>query len=682
MSGQIKFFQPFLTTKRSLGAPTASTTTTTTSTTAVTSSQTEYNQSHMTSTNANTKITEFEEQKTVDEWKQLYQKIILKFILPRRCNYEHDDDVDGSGDQDKELLDELYFKTREDFYYAAKFGLIPLSIAEDCVSQTQESLQISANSESTIQGQGIFSNPNTEDSEQQMETQALHLLSPSDARLAVPEFLPLLNQKNVVRKKRNVITGRSIVPFVANLDQSIKSISDISLQVSSLSIGLATVLNVWKVQKCRPKDMSKLRIQDNSNGGAAQFPFPYEWMTNGPLFINYRRVVSFEIMELELCKGNQQAIRNLSRAAFGQKRKRVQIFFYNLYADAITQVIEHAERAMRSAKNESKKECLKDRLVLSLQNIPAECIFPMYTQDYWDKVRGKPLEEEYGLLSDYCICIGDKSNITYLSDNGTKLNFDSNGLEIGILVKGEDGEFENEFVINQMVVDEVELGVRKGILRRENGSIADDYKRVISGRAESIVGEEDDFAGVEFQEQEQQDEEQDQVQVVGNHQNQPIERRFATAGTGNKRKAQHSDKRYTVLSDIEEIYNRNKDGARKKREVDIYATVLNFGAPRQLQRGGWMLSTTIFDDTLELPSTDTSIDTPNPISQVKLVMFANNPDDFPLFFCAGDVLRGHRVLIDVSISVNTSLSLNSKLLTLPIIYKLTGIRRSHSADCI
>ena len=95
-----------------------------------------------------------------------------------------------------------------------------------------------------------------------------------------------------------------------------------------------------------------------------------------------------------------------------------------------------------------------------------------------------------------------------------------------------------------------------------------------------------------------------------------------------------------------------------------------------------MLSTTIFDDTLELPSTDTSIDTPNPISQVKLVMFANNPDDFPLFFCAGDVLRGHRVLIDVSISVNTSLSLNSKLLTLPIIYKLTGIRRSHSADCI
>ena len=105
MSGQIKFFQPFLTTKRSLGAPTASTTTTTTSTTAVTSSQTEYNQSHMTSTNANTKITEFEEQKTVDEWKQLYQKIILKFILPRRCNYEHDDDVDGSGDQDKELLD-------------------------------------------------------------------------------------------------------------------------------------------------------------------------------------------------------------------------------------------------------------------------------------------------------------------------------------------------------------------------------------------------------------------------------------------------------------------------------------------------------------------------------------------------------------------------------------------------
>jgi len=685
MSGQIKFFQPFLTTKGSSNTATA-----TTSSTPVTASQAEYNQSHMTSTNANTKITEFEEQKTIDEWKKLYQKIILKFILPRRCNYEHDDDGDGNGgDEDKELLDELYFKTREDFYYAAKFGLIPMSVAEECVSQTDESLQISGNSERVFSN----SNPDTEESENHMDTQALHtnILSPSDARLAVPEFLPLLNKsKNVGRKHANVITGRSIVPYVESLDQTVKSISDISLSVSSVSIGLASIINVWKIQKCRPKDMTKMLHQyrnenNNSNGReAATIPFPYEWMTNGPLYINFRRVVSFEIMELELCQGNQQKIRNLSRAAFGQKRKRIRVFFYNLYADAVTNVIEHAERAMRSAKNEvqSKKECLKDRIVLSLQNVPAECIFPMYTRDYWDTVRGKPIEDEYGILSDYCICIGDKSNITYLSDNGSKLNFDSDQLEIAILVKGEDGEFENEFVINQMVVDEVELGVRKGVLRRENGTIADDYKRVISGRAEPIVEEDDDLAGVEFQEQEHQDQDQEQVQPIGNQHNRPVQRRFATAGTGNKRKAQHSDNRYTVLSDIGEIYHRNKDDARKKREVDIYATVLNFGAPRQIRQRGWMLSISIFDDTLQLPSTDVSIDAPNPISQVKLVMFADNPDDFPLFFCAGDVLRGHRVLVDVSISVNSSLPLNSKLLTLAIFYKLTGIRRINSADCI
>lgn len=612
MSGLVNFFLPFLgsrvsattsPSKMSANANANADVNHANASSSMTTSRLDYNQSLLTATNTNTSITELEEQKTMKEWKENYIQVILRFILPRMFTT-------------KEVDDNLYLTSREDMYYAAKFGFIPMSVAEECVSQTQSPPVNSANEDS---------DPNHQDScESQLglETQAVEVLNPDaksdnksgdNAQPSVP--LPLEHDPN----KGNNSIGRTIFPCVNLLvHHPVNSISEITLTVSSLSIPLASILNIWKQQRSKP-------LFQKSTG-----PFPYDWMRKGPLCFNYKRVVSLEIMEWELCEGTKKEIRNISRKAFGQKSRRIRVFFYNFYADAMTIVIEEAEKNMRSAISAggigSNKACLNDQMMVALRNIPAQCIFPMYTHDYWDKVRGKILDDEYGLVADYCICIGDMSNVKMGGpDGGTdKAHFDSDGLEIGILVKGLNGEFEDECVINRLAIDEIELGISKDLIRRGNSDMADAYKRTVITCAEQNNDAEDSDGAAEVP-----------------------RRRFATASAGMKRKAQHVDRQYSCLSDLGDIYHRNVNKQRKEREVNIYATVLNFCAPRQTKKN-WMLTVSIFDDSLPLPSLDASADTADPISQVKLVIFADKDDDFPLFFCAGDVLRGHRLLVDVS----------------------------------
>lgn len=334
-------------------------------------SRTGYNQSLLTATNANTTIIELEEQKTMIEWKEKYCEIILKFILFRMYTSAKDE---ASGDED----DNLYLTSREDMYHAAKFGFIPMSAAEEYVSQTQSPQINSANEDSNL-----INHQDSYQSQLGIETQAIHLLNSETSNgnegidAQPPITFPLHDNPNKVHNS----IGRTMFPCVKDLDDHpINSISEITLTVSSISIHLASILKIWKQQRSKPPKPPSAN---------ATMPFPYDWIRKGPLCFNFKRVVSLEVMEWELEIGTKKDIRNISRKAFGQKTRRIRVFFYNLYADAITSVIEKAEKNMRSAnstggtctRTDSKKTCLKDQMMVAFRNIPARCIFPMYTQD-------------------------------------------------------------------------------------------------------------------------------------------------------------------------------------------------------------------------------------------------------------------------------------------------------------
>jgi hypothetical protein len=172
---------------------------------------------------------------------------------------------------------------------------------------------------------------------------------------------------------------------------------------------------------------------------------------DGPLNIIYEKVYSIEVCQLDNDSDGSNintAISNMTTSAFhdgidqlaketSRKRRhnvqRVRIFFYNQYAETMALAVKHLRD--ESATNTKKKK-KNPSLLLSLANIPPECILPQtiapngihsHLQQYVVNPYGNVTT---GVLSPYCICIGDKSSLSY-TDNG-KFYFDKRKLEIRI----------------------------------------------------------------------------------------------------------------------------------------------------------------------------------------------------------------------------------------------------------
>lgn len=552
---------------------------------------------------ANVTITELEETKTFAEWRQIYKETFLQYISPRM--FPNDD--------------EECFQTEQGIYWAARFGFVPANVAAKRLSQQEDGGKSGVDA-----GGGDDGSSGDELDLLQTQDELPHQNSESTP--------PSGSRQESVGAKH--VWGE-IVPAVNKATHKAKSISEIDLLTSNLSVQLSSVRLLWKKRKTKG---SIPLGQSNED----PIPFPQAWMDQGPLHQNYKRVVSMEIMEVDLSPSgsSRREISTVAEAAFGVKAKRVRVFFYNYYAEAMTKLIEKAERAAR-ASNIKSKECVRDKMMVSLRNIPARCILPFHTHAFRNDAHGKLLEHDYGRLASYCVCIGGESNI--ICDEGNnqenkdvKMRFDSGELEIGVLIigptntkTGTDGDDHveiNEYALNQTNVGKIEKGVRIGETeirkRGEMLKLFSDLKKLErASSAQSNIGA----------------------------QSSSPERLFATAASGSKRRAQHDMRPYITLNDAHDFYLRNVNKERKKREISIYAAVLNIGPPRRTKRD-WMMNIALIDDSLPLPTKvrDNNDADQNGISQVKLTIFAEQITDFPIVECAGDIIHCQRVLVDVS----------------------------------
>lgn len=442
-----------------------------------------------------------------------------------------------------------------------------------------------------------------------------------------------------------------LIPCIHHLQHSANSVSDVHLMVSSLSISLASIVNMWKFQMFEPMEQHR-RSSDTpeeqqlnyNDEQCPKIPFPREWFDNhGPIHPNYNCVVNFEIMECEdIGKRNLEQVRNLSKAAFGQKTKRIRVYFYNAYAKVVANIIQKAEQYMRAEKTTKRttntkdgtSSSVKDRIMISLKNVPARCIFPYFHQDYQSHVHGKPLESEYGLLSDYCICIGGDGCISNneigsaSSDMECPLCFDSNELEISFVISKKDGNEFEEYIINRKILDKWKEKVTIKDFKRIEGDshTVDLCKRLL-------------WCGKDKQKNTLE------ASNVENDNRPHVPNTGTIHHTGCKRKSTIIHQRYTPLDELNEFYIKHENGKRRDREIDICAAVLNVGVPRLTKRN-WMMNLTIFDASLEYPKSGLGIGNEINIPQVRLAIFSNRLEDFPQIDCAGDVIVAQRLLVD------------------------------------
>jgi Telomeric single stranded DNA binding POT1/CDC13. len=602
-----------------------------------------------------------EETKTLVEWKRTYKRILMKYLARRISESDGSILDDTSNGRLQRQQQENYFplKSRiEIMYYACKFGFFPresFRLDDDDEEEEEEKKKnrkfngnrkdvhpvlLSNHDKNHSSGSGDLSLVETSDV---LGTQTFHL-EQTTMNVSLTHGLHQRTD-DTHQNRQDGIQPQSyessfIVPCIKDLPSSANTVSDIHLMVSNVSIPLASVVNMWRFHRfvehreethCSQYSAQEEDDEDIDNEPLVK-PFPREWLDlRGPVFTNYTSVVSFEIMECheDIFEGYFERVRILSKAVFGQKTRRIRLFFYDSYAEAIENILQWAEQCMRKKKQTKNGTLLvrdrvlfKERVMISLKNVPAQCIFPYYRQDYQSRVHGKPLELEYGLLSDYCICIGgDGCIINQVSgDLKRPLRFDSEQLEVRFVIKRH-GSALDEFVLNRKSLNEWnEKGTLKVFKTRgESGSshTIELCKKLIHTK--------------------------DKQKNTGEGSNDETDNRHFS-NPDRKRKSSASHDRYIPFSELDKFYMKHANNRRKDREIDICAAVLNVGVPRLTKRN-WMMNLTVFDASLQYPSwagNETNI------PQVRLVIFSNSVENFPQIDCAGDVIVGQRILVDVS----------------------------------
>ena len=80
----------------------------------------------------------------------------------------------------------------------------------------------------------------------------------------------------------------------------------------------------------------------------------------------------------------------------------------------------------------------------------------------------------------------------------------------------------------------------------------------------------------------------------------------------------------------------------KESEFNFYGIVLSFTVPKLTRKGEWMVTISVFDDTI-------TTEERNMISSLTMTLFNRNKDSLPKTLCAGGIIRCHRMLTNVSL---------------------------------
>lgn len=128
------------------------------------------------------------------------------------------------------------------------------------------------------------------------------------------------------------------------------------------------------------------------------------------------------------------------------QNQRIRVFFYNNYAKHIIEFMKKLKSSTKSfGKDSSQQKCTKSfyPYLVSLQDIPAKCIFPYY-MGRAERASESLLEKDFGRLSPFCICVGGEG--VAVSNDGEKISFHSDTSEVRFLPLIPEGK-EDEFML-------------------------------------------------------------------------------------------------------------------------------------------------------------------------------------------------------------------------------------------
>jgi len=469
---------------------------------------------------------------------------------------------------------------------------------------------------------------------------------------------------------------RNKIPHIDDTTQKVTSIHDLNLQSNTLTLELAQVRLIWSFQKTkrlRPRIRKSRNVSGKGEGDSAQ-PRRRDL---GPLAHGFSSVLSMELMELEDPRSiiaedeRSKIVRQTVIRAFGNagsavaptttlgnvetkpKERRIRLFLYNNYAIQMCHLLEELKlgNPKRSKDPKMKKKVLQDLFVVSLRNIPAQCIFPLYNFPMEEHTSGL-LNNNYGRLSRYCICIGGKSKIQI--DKNSNWFADSPGLEIRVLklVRHCENTGHLTMVTNFTGEEEEYLITRSNGKGKNTPALVDS-----SGMAErytKIFKKGQSKMGKEIQE-----EVQDDISSVSSDE-------FNPNSPCKKRKAPSTV--YHTLAELKEIIksnpqrysNRARSNAEHDKIVNVFGAVHDICHPKFTTRKQWMMRITLIDDslpaeltkqTLDASTTAQSVDdvatkeAKKQIAVATLLIFVVKYDEFPHVFRAGDILRIHRVKV-------------------------------------
>ena len=499
----------------------------------------------------------------------------------------------------------------------------------------------------------------------------------------------------------------SSVPCITEARRECTSISDADLSAKAVDLSTCRILRVWR--KRDTKRMRRGRVgpevaptendlpggaadggapgpvpangdagspddsEEGSDYASAMVPFG-RFEDDGPLDTVYRRVISLEIVQLdedecqsapsssrnngvengggegsakrradELFPEGAEHIRLTSDRRRRHGRRRMKVFLYDGFAD----VVEGAIESLTSGRDGGK---CPPRVLMSLEGVPPECVFPHRvgaTEGAGDfrreeEARLNPFgDPDLGSLSSYCICIGDKSG---MKADGVRVRFVGNETQLRLaLAPTTRPQTGDDVTSDEMVVD---VGtMRSGPKYRKNTAavLMRRYCRLTWGDAPS-----DPIApsSAADQSERQKDGTGDHVgdgrAAASNGQsngsaggpNGNPDGEDSVDPSGNPRNGDHAPASITRPPRLATLISLRARLNQGQTKADLYGIVLGFSSPRLTASNQHMMSIVLVDETLPLPSIENSFD----VESVTLMIFSREPSGLPKVRSAGDVV--------------------------------------------
>jgi hypothetical protein len=219
-----------------------------------------------------------------------------------------------------------------------------------------------------------------------------------------PETQPMFHQPMIeeaeaaplespLNRPRRSTSRQKSVPHVNETLHDVFKLQYVDLYTQTLHLPLCRVIKVWNQRDTKRVGDETSQITrrlcpkfQHTSGAMSRVSFGH-MEEDGPVASAYRTVLSMEVEQLKLVETSGPTTTSFPSC---KKRRRIKLFFYNVYAEAVGKWI-----------CQQRKEKQTD-FVMSLSHIPAICIFPRaINQDYWMELHD---------MVEYCVCIGDTSN--------------------------------------------------------------------------------------------------------------------------------------------------------------------------------------------------------------------------------------------------------------------------------